>query len=140
MSKLSVMVDFPIHGLDLTNHLASRSQSSSHASQEIQGNYRRNGCINNIEMDFARCWQNFNGFELFSGNGYHPGIGTGWKSMWSPLRMRQSFRSSANSQNICLQNSPPRMDEHVYDLYAVCNHHGTGLIGGHYTGMRFSKK
>lgn len=26
MSKLSVMVDFPVHGLDLTNHLASRSQ------------------------------------------------------------------------------------------------------------------
>lgn len=28
MSKLSVMVDFPVHGLDLTNHLASRSQPS----------------------------------------------------------------------------------------------------------------
>jgi len=97
MSKLSVMVDFPVHGLDLTNHLASRSQSSSHTSQEIQG------------------------------------IGTGWRSLWSPLRMRQSFRPSANSQNMCLQNAPTRMDEHVYDLYAVCNHHGSGLIGGHYT-------
>lgn len=26
-----------------------------------------------------------------------------------------------------------RMDDHVYDLYAVCNHHGVGLVGGHYT-------
>lgn len=27
-----------------------------------------------------------------------------------------------------------RADDHVYDLYAVCNHHGNGLVGGHYTG------
>ena len=70
-----------------------------------------------------------------TGNDYHAGIGTGWRSLWSPLRMRQSFRPSVNSQNMCLQNAPTRMDEHVYDLYAVCNHHGSGLIGGHYTGI-----
>ena len=70
-------------------------------------------------------------------NGYHPALGgmASWRSIWSPLRMgRQSFRAANNTQNICLQTPPPRMDDHVYDLYAVCNHHGTGLVGGHYTG------
>ena len=26
------------------------------------------------------------------------------------------------------------VDQHIYDLYAVCNHHGKDLQGGHYTG------
>ena len=51
MSKLSVMVDFPVHGLDLTNHLASRSQSSSHTSQEIQGNYRLVSVDDNVVLE-----------------------------------------------------------------------------------------
>lgn len=25
-------------------------------------------------------------------------------------------------------------DDNVYDLYAICNHHGQDLQGGHYTG------
>lgn len=28
----------------------------------------------------------------------------------------------------------PRLDDNVYDLYAICNHHGSDLQGGHYTG------
>lgn len=82
-------------------------------------------------------------FFTSGNNGYinqNPG-GVGWRSLWSPLRIRSSFRSSTNAYNShnteCLPNNPPNrrvLDEHVYDLYAVCNHHGTGLVGGHYTG------
>ena len=39
MSKLSVMVDFPVHGLDVTSHLASRSQNCSTSNPEIQSEY-----------------------------------------------------------------------------------------------------
>lgn len=28
----------------------------------------------------------------------------------------------------------PHNEENVYDLYAVCNHHGKDMQGGHYTG------
>ncbi|XP_015591142.1 ubiquitin carboxyl-terminal hydrolase 31 [Cephus cinctus] len=44
--------------------------------------------------------------------------GLGW-SPWKKPRPRQ--------QNI------PKYDENVYDLYAICNHHGQDLQGGHYT-------
>ena len=71
-------------------------------------------------------------------NGLQPTLGLGWRSLWSPLRMRQSLRGASaahNTQNLSgLQGPTGRSDDHVYDLYAVCNHHGTGLIGGHYTG------
>nr|CAD7440347.1 unnamed protein product [Timema bartmani] len=31
------------------------------------------------------------------------------------------------------RRTPPRYDDNVYDLYAICNHHGQDLQGGHYT-------
>lgn len=35
------------------------------------------------------------------------------------------------------RRTPLRYDDNVYDLYAICNHHGQDLQGGHYTGMEF---
>jgi ubiquitin carboxyl-terminal hydrolase 31 len=42
--------------------------------------------------------------------------GVGW-SPWKRPRRQSSAR-----------------DDNVYDLYAVCNHHGQDVQGGHYTG------
>ena len=39
MSKLSVMVDFPVHGLDVTSHLASRTQTCNGSNPEIQSKF-----------------------------------------------------------------------------------------------------
>ena len=36
------------------------------------------------------------------------------------------------------RRAPLRHDDNVYDLYAICNHHGQDLQGGHYTGMEFN--
>lgn len=36
------------------------------------------------------------------------------------------------------RRTPLRHDDNVYDLYAICNHHGQDLQGGHYTGMEFN--
>lgn len=43
--------------------------------------------------------------------------------LWSPWRRPRSP-----------PRPPPHADEYTYDLYAVCNHHGQDLQGGHYTG------
>lgn len=78
--------------------------------------------------------------SLTGNNGYVPG----WRSLLSPLRRRPSLRPSRDSGSNgaqCLSggqgnnNSHSRAsdEQHVYDLYAVCNHHGVGLVGGHYT-------
>jgi ubiquitin carboxyl-terminal hydrolase 31 len=47
--------------------------------------------------------------------------------VWSPWRKPKR-----------LQQQQQLEDKHVYDLYAVCNHHGKDLQGGHYTGEFFS--
>lgn len=36
------------------------------------------------------------------------------------------------------RRTPLRHDDNVYDLYAICNHHGQDLQGGHYTGMELN--
>ena len=79
-SKLTMLVDFPLYGFDMTPHLA-------HNGVQAHNNVASLG-------------------------------GLGW-SPWKKPRPRQ--------QNI------PKYDENVYDLYAICNHHGQDLQGGHYT-------
>ncbi|XP_048466895.1 ubiquitin carboxyl-terminal hydrolase 43a isoform X1 [Rhincodon typus] len=71
-TKLSTLVKFPQSGLDMTPHVAKRTQNT----------------------------KNF-------------------LSHWSPWR-RPRFPSGSNQEN------------YLYDLYAVCNHHGS-MQGGHYT-------
>ncbi|XP_043570525.1 ubiquitin carboxyl-terminal hydrolase 43a [Chiloscyllium plagiosum] len=71
-TKLSTLVKFPLSGLDMTPHVAKRTQNT----------------------------KNF-------------------LSHWSPWR-RPRFPSGSNHEN------------YLYDLYAVCNHHGS-MQGGHYT-------
>ncbi|XP_078427007.1 ubiquitin carboxyl-terminal hydrolase 43a [Cetorhinus maximus] len=71
-TKLSTLVKFPLIGLDMTPHVAKRTQST----------------------------KNF-------------------LSHWSPWR-RPRTPSGSNHEN------------YMYDLYAVCNHHGS-MQGGHYT-------
>ncbi|XP_078081601.1 ubiquitin carboxyl-terminal hydrolase 43a [Mustelus asterias] len=71
-TKLSTLVKFPLLGLDMTPHVAKRTQSA----------------------------KNF-------------------LSHWSPWR-RPRTPSGSNHEN------------YMYDLYAVCNHHGS-MQGGHYT-------
>ncbi|XP_046816167.1 ubiquitin carboxyl-terminal hydrolase 31 isoform X1 [Vespa velutina] len=79
-SKLTMLVDFPLYGFDMTPHLA------------------HNGV------------QTHNNVPTLGGLGWSP---------WKKPRPRQQSIS--------------KYDENVYDLYAICNHHGQDLQGGHYT-------
>ncbi|XP_015116575.1 ubiquitin carboxyl-terminal hydrolase 31 [Diachasma alloeum] len=80
-SKLTMLVDFPLYGFDMTPHLAHGGVQPNHTNVTTLG-------------------------------------ALGW-SPWKKPRTRH--------HNI------PKYDENVYDLYAICNHHGQDLQGGHYT-------
>ena len=45
--------------------------------------------------------------------------------------MLSTFKKDKSSDHSSIQ--PPKTECFVYDLYAVCNHHGDDLQGGHYT-------
>ncbi|XP_074094318.1 ubiquitin carboxyl-terminal hydrolase 31 [Cotesia typhae] len=80
-SKLTMLVDFPLFGFDMTPHLAHGG---------IQ-NHTNNATLGSL----------------------------GW-SPWKKPRTRQ-------------HSAPIKYEDNVYDLYAICNHHGQDLQGGHYT-------
>ncbi|XP_057333182.1 ubiquitin carboxyl-terminal hydrolase 31-like [Microplitis mediator] len=81
-SKLTMLVDFPLFGFDMTPHLA-HGGIQNHTTVATLGSL-------------------------------------GW-SPWKKPRTRQHH------------SAPIKFDENVYDLYAICNHHGQDLQGGHYT-------
>lgn len=86
ISKLTMLVDFPLYGFDMTPHLA------------------HNGIQNHKSVSKTPL------------NVYN------WSPPWkeSNNRIRQPPNIS-------------KYDENVYDLYAICNHHGSDLQWGHYT-------
>lgn len=83
-SKLTMLVDFPLYGFDMTPHLA-HSGIQSHNIANLGG------------------------------------IG------WSPWKKPRPRQQQHQQQNIS------KYDDNIYDLYAICNHHGQDLQGGHYT-------
>ncbi|XP_058805808.1 ubiquitin carboxyl-terminal hydrolase 31 isoform X2 [Phymastichus coffea] len=80
-SKLTMLVNFPLYGFDMTPHLARSDEQTTHSANNM--------------TDRLTKWS------------------------WNKPRLRQ--------------NNPKFPDENVYDLYAICNHHGQDLQGGHYT-------
>ncbi|KAJ8679648.1 hypothetical protein QAD02_015435 [Eretmocerus hayati] len=80
-SKLTMLVDFPLYGFDMSQHLDL--PQVMHSTAPASG-------------------------------------GLGWSLLKKP-RPRQSNISKLTQE------------ENVYDLYAICNHHGQDLQGGHYT-------
>ncbi|XP_071443235.1 ubiquitin carboxyl-terminal hydrolase 43 isoform X2 [Hetaerina americana] len=100
-TKLTTLVDFPLHGFDMGPHLAERLPRQTPNGMTIQTNNNNN-----------------------SHHGDHHTVGSigplgglGW-SPWKRPRSRHTQR---------------REEDNVYDLYAICNHHGQDLQGGHYT-------
>jgi len=109
--KLSSVVDFPIEGLDLGPHVAKRSNKAIE-------NGLHNGGLNQASSPINGCF----------------GLGN-WKHRAS---FKKHFVSSTHNNKSANGNAQGTSDESMlYDLYAVCNHHGKDVLGGHYTGMYF---
>lgn len=106
-SKLSTLVLFPLSGLDMNSYLVPRKQRSN----------QRNGGISVIP-DLSKAQPN-NGNGLKSTTTALPPNSASLNGTW-PSWQRPRIRNQSHSEN------------NIYDLYAVCNHHGN-MQGGHYT-------
>ena len=104
-------MDFPVEGLDLSPHVSKKFSGSENLT---------NGGISQASSPVNGC------FGLSS-----------WKH-------RASFKKRLGTNNGRLNSSigfsPNHEDNYIYDLYAVCNHHGKDVLGGHYTGTQRNRK
>jgi uncharacterized UBP type Zn finger protein len=105
--KLSSVVDFPVEALDLGPHVAKRSKGNETGLH--------NGGMNPVSSPMNGCF----------------GLGN-WKHRAS---FKKHFVSSANNKSANPNVQLGGDESMIYDLYAVCNHHGKDVLGGHYTGM-----
>lgn len=106
-------MDFPVDGLDLGPHVMRRNRATD--------NNVVNSGINQASSPVNGCF----------------GIGN-WKHRAS---FKKQLTSAVTNNRLNATNGySTAPDEIVYDLYAVCNHHGKDVLGGHYTGILQSSK
>ena len=115
-NKLSTAVEFPLEGFDMTPNMTHRN-SSSGSEENVTQAVTQNGATAVAENN-------------------HP-TSNGLK-MWNTLSAswRKSQRRSSHPPPTLPQLPPDTTvscNNNIYDLYAVCNHHGSDLQSGHYT-------
>jgi ubiquitin carboxyl-terminal hydrolase 31 len=120
VTKLSSIVDFPTDGLDLCPHISKRSRGG----QDVGGvsTTPTNGSFTSSQASSPM-------------NGCF-GLGS-WKHRASFKKHLTSTVSNGRMNNMNgFHNGFSFEDGNsgvLYDLFAVCNHHGKDLQGGHYT-------
>ncbi|KAF2367775.1 Peptidase C19 ubiquitin carboxyl-terminal hydrolase [Trinorchestia longiramus] len=114
-SKLNTFVSFPLTDVDISEYVAQRNsyttcatakQSITKSSPE---NCKKKSGANNTDDSKDKTITTVSN------------VGSG---VWSPWRKPKRLYQQQQLE-----------DKHVYDLYAVCNHHGKDLQGGHYTAV-----
>ncbi|XP_033982951.1 ubiquitin carboxyl-terminal hydrolase 43-like [Trematomus bernacchii] len=102
-NKLTTFVQFPLTGLDMTPHMVTRNHNNPHQSNP---NHQSN--------------TNHQSNPNHQSNTNHQSS----TNHQSNQHQQQGLKPS--------RRSDPTPPDFLYDLYAVCNHHG-GMHGGHYT-------
>ncbi len=125
-NKLSTMVEFPLEGFNMAPNV-SRSGNRSNVKACVQGG----ACASAADVEVGACNSN---------EADNPPDGVqGAAQASSTMRMFNAFSMWRHPKRLMVPGRGAgggggRADEDlVYDLYAVCNHHGSDLQGGHYT-------
>ena len=124
-NKLSTAVEFPLEGFDMTPNMTHRSSGSSDESANVAngGATAVSPTENTVPAP-------------------QPPVASNGLKMWNTLSA--SWRKSQRRSSHPPPSLPPQLPQdsiassvesnnNIYDLYAVCNHHGSDLQSGHYT-------
>ncbi len=127
-NKLSTMVEFPLEGFDMAPNV---SRSAKHAEGTAASTAPPDSQANTSNEEGASAAAAGNTIAAPA----HDGVG-------STMKMLNAFSMWKNPKRFVIPGSRgggggggtgvPAEDQ-VYDLYAVCNHLGSDLQGGHYT-------
>lgn len=116
-TKLTTLVLFPLTDLDMNSYLAPRI-TKVHNNTSTLNNYTNN----DIKGQSSSTSVNSNGSPSYNiPNGRVNSPPSSLPAIWSP------WQRPANYSKMGL-----KIEDNLYDLYAVCNHHGN-MQGGHYT-------
>uniref|UniRef100_A0A6A7G1W9 ubiquitinyl hydrolase 1 n=1 Tax=Hirondellea gigas TaxID=1518452 RepID=A0A6A7G1W9_9CRUS len=153
-SKLNTFVSFPLKNVDISEHVAQRSTSASAAKAS---SYSKVSQENNKNMSHSgrNSPEGHNKNESLVGKAGNNNKGDNFVvgSKTGTTKNENMLGKTGNNNKMVSNVSavgggvwspwrkPKKMylhqldDKHVYDLYAVCNHHGKDMQGGHYTAL-----
>lgn len=116
-NKLSTLVDFPLEGYDMTPFVSNRDAAASSASNSSGQSRASSTTCDPPPHQAATGLKNWSSVLSY------------WRKDKRELP-QLSVPSAAVAQP---PSSAVNTNHYMYDLYAVCNHHGNDLQGGHYT-------
>ena len=135
-NKLSTLVEFPLESVDMSPFV-TKSNNSESAKNNGDIGVVENNAVNNSE-------NNSSSKDLISNTNSSKIETTPTETSSSPTNVwtnvLSTFKKDKQSTIESIHHQPQNKSAplttnecFVYDLYAVCNHHGDDLQGGHYT-------
>lgn len=118
-NKLSTAVEFPLEGFDMTPNMTHRNSSDDvQTTPESVPTAANVDCSTTSTSNGLKMWNTFS-------------------ASWRKSERRSNRMNSSPLPQLPQDSTSPPSgggnNNYIYDLYAVCNHHGSDLQSGHYT-------
>ena len=127
-NKLSTAVEFPLEGFDMTPNMTHRDPFDDAQPASQNGATAKNAdATTTTTTAAATVTPPSNGLKMWNS------LSASWRKS-----QRRSNRHAAQlpaqlPQDSSATSAKGSVNNNTYDLYAVCNHHGSDLQSGHYT-------
>lgn len=134
-NKLSTMVECPLEGYDMSPFVTNNSKAPSNSTLP-NGSEIPQPQVETHQTTTSNMWTNVlssfkkdNNKNSSNGSGTNNNTGNGNAS--EPMDQQPQKEAPGHEQAPATETAESA--NFAYDLYAVCNHHGDDLQGGHYT-------
>lgn len=137
-TKLTTLVTFPFSGLDMNPYLSNRNNYNNHLNNNKHGVDTVDFVNNNNQIN-SQIIRNSSGrlpspWRRPSRDNYNNQINNSNSirnsTVYLPSPWRRPSRSTLTNNNTIVSGFP-KHEDNIYNLYAVCNHHGN-MSAGHY--------